>query len=607
MTVSEWADEHRALDPLFSSEPGPWRTARVPYAREWMDSASLPWVRRVTLCASTQVGKTEAMNNIAGYFLHQQPSPIMLVLPNRDAARLAAERRIIPMVRSSEALTAEMTERSHDLKNREMAFRRCVLYLRSAQSPSDLASVPVRVVLGDELGKWPKWSGREANPLKLVTERTRTYYDHLIVLGSTPTTRDGLISIAHEQGDRRRYFVPCPHCGEFQALTWAQVKWDREAITTAQEMERKQAAHYECIACNKAIDDRQKRTMIGLGVWVPHGRDVREWMSGGQKADREPHRSYHIWAAYSPWVTWWKIAREFLESKDEANLMMNFVNSWLAEVWEDRVEDTSDATIAACVEPRLMGDVPEQVQCLTAAVDVQKDYLAWAIWGWGLDEESWVIAAGNSKTFDETGDILFRNVWGKRQMPVRLAVIDSRHRRSEVIDWVRRWQPVARMIAGVERQSAVPFSTVRIDKHPRTGLVLPNSMTIWTVNVGMFKDMVAARFAKALLESNEEGAGRIHLPSDLPEDFVRHLSSEHKVRERSGSQERMRWVKKPGHQRNEGWDLAVYNAAAGRMYRVDSMRSPQNSQGFVPRQPAPQRHPQRQRRPDRFPRLGGMP
>lgn len=614
LTVSEWADEHRVLDERFASEPGRWHTDRAPYAREWMDSAALSWVRRVTICASTQVGKTESANNIVGFYAHQKPSPMMIVMPNADAARLSGERRIMPMVRASDALRGELTARAHDAKNREIAFRRSILYLRSAQSPVELASVPVRLVLGDETDKWPKWSGREASPLALVTERTRTFFDSVVVLTSTPTTRHGLIHREFLLGDQRRYHVPCPHCGVFQVFEWKRVTWDRERVRSGNEMRLARDAWYVCASCTGKIEDKHKRECVARGVWVPHGFTAAEWTANDgarARSDRNEHRSYHLWAAYSPWVTWWRLVAQFLDCEDDTSKLMNFVNAWLAEVWEDRVSDTTEAAVAACVDDdRAQGTVPKEVLVVTGAVDVQGNRLEWSVHGWGLDEESWLIAAGkidkmaDGADWEQLADVMFRNTYGEQALRMRLVVIDSRYRRDEVLDFVRRW-PLARMIAGVEKEQPIPMTTNRIDKHPKTGVPLPNAVLVWSVNVGMFKDTVAARIARAVEEPNTT-AGRIHLPNDLPESFVTQISSEHKVRERSGSREVMRWVLKPGHQRNEAWDLCVYHAAAAYMVRCHTLRS--EARALPTRPTPPPIHEKKRRRPDdRFPRLGGRP
>jgi len=569
LTVSEWADEHRVLEPLFASEPGPWRTNRAPYCREIMDSAALPWVRRVTFMASTQVGKSEAMNNIAGYYIAQRPSPTMFVLPNRDAARLAAERRILPMVQASESLSTELTERSHDVKHREVVFRRSVLYMRSAQSPTDLASVPVRLVLCDEIDKWPAWAGREAEPLSLVMERMRTFHDSVLVVSSTPTTRDGLIYREHAQGDRRSYHVPCPHCEQMQVLDFDNVRWPRD-IKTGNDMRRERAAWYECAHCHERIDDQHRRDMLLRGVWVPEDYSLTDWLER-RESDRTEHRSYHLWAAYSPWVTYWKIAAAFLDSRHEPARMMNFANSWLARVWEQRVQVTSEDALQKCVADYTVGSVPDDAVVLTAAVDVQVDYMVYMVMAWGRDEQSWVVEIDRVMTWRDLTLQLQRG-FGDQKMQPRLVLIDSRYRRDEVIEWSRQ-TPTARMIAGVQRESLVPFSTTRIDKNPRTGETLRNGLTVWTVNVDIFKDLVCHRMQLEEQVEDEVSVGRLHLPQNLEPHWLRQMTSEQKVLKKQGNKQREVWQLKPGRQRNEAWDLLVYNAAAARMLGLDRVRN----------------------------------
>jgi phage terminase large subunit GpA-like protein len=583
LTVSQWADSHRVLEPLFASEPGPWRTDRAPYCREIMDAASRPWVRRITFMASTQVGKSEAMNNVAGYFIHQKPSPTMFVLPNRDAARLAAERRVLPMVQASDALSRELTDRSHDVKNREVVFRRSVLYMRSAQSPTDLASVPVRLVLCDEVDKWPAWAGREAEPLALVSERQRTFHDSLLFVSSTPTTRDGIIFREHQQGDQRSYYVPCPHCGEMQVLLFDNVRWPKD-LRTGNEMRKARQAWYACAYCDERIEDQHKRDMLLAGMWVPEGRTPKEWEQQ-RDADREEHRSYHLWAAYSPWVSFWKIAAAFLDSKDDPARMMNFTNSWLARVWEQRVKATSDEAITRCIADYSVGHVPDEAVVLTAAVDVQVDYMVYMVVAWGHDEHSWVVECEMVSKWEDLALQLQRG-FGPQALVPRLTVIDSRYRRDEVMEFSRA-TPGTRLIAGVQRDSLVPFATTRIDKHPRTGQVLRNGLTVWTVNVDMFKDLVSHRMQLALADGDEVPVGRLLLPKDMDPRWLRQMSAEHKIVKRSGNKQREMWQLKPGRQRNEAWDLLVYNAAAARMLGLDRVRS--NAQ------PAPQRQKPRRR------------
>ena len=97
-------------------------------------------------------------------------------------------------------------------------------------------------------------------------------------------------------------------------------------------------------------------------------------------------------------------------------------------------------------------------------------------------------------------------------------------------------------------------------------------MTVWTINVGMFKDLVAHRLRLAI-DPPETPVGLLHLPCDLEPHWLNQMSAEHKVAERSGGKVKRRWVLKPGRKRNETWDVTCYNAAAAKMIRADTLRS----------------------------------
>ena len=96
---------------------------------------------------------------------------------------------------------------------------------------------------------------------------------------------------------------------------------------------------------------------------------------------------------------WSDIASEFIKSKDYIELLMNFVNSWLAEVWEEKIEETTVDKIRNLARDYDEGIVPEDVLVLTAGVDVQKDHFYYVIRGWGYYEESWLIRTGKRQAF----------------------------------------------------------------------------------------------------------------------------------------------------------------------------------------------------------------
>ena len=79
LTVSQWADRERHLSPESSAEPGRWRTDRAEYLRAIMDAASDPAVHTIVVMSSSQAGKTECINNIVGYYIDQDPAPILVL------------------------------------------------------------------------------------------------------------------------------------------------------------------------------------------------------------------------------------------------------------------------------------------------------------------------------------------------------------------------------------------------------------------------------------------------------------------------------------------------------------------------------------------------
>lgn len=82
ITVSEWADRYRSLSKEETSRPGMWDTSSVPYMKKIMDCFSEETIREIVFLKSTQIGGSEALINMLGYIIDQQPSRIYYVLPD---------------------------------------------------------------------------------------------------------------------------------------------------------------------------------------------------------------------------------------------------------------------------------------------------------------------------------------------------------------------------------------------------------------------------------------------------------------------------------------------------------------------------------------------
>jgi phage terminase large subunit GpA-like protein len=572
-SVSEWADENRVLSRLVSAEPGPWRTDRTPYLREIQDAFRDRTVEQVTLRKSTQVGGTEAFHNVIGWTVSENPVPIVLVLPRDADVDQQVSRRLKPMFEESPRLSEEITGWSGDWKVAELAFRRCVLYGRASNSAAALASVAGGLLVGDECDKWPRYTGKEASPWDLAKERTRTFPSRKIGLVSTPTVPEGLISVEFEAGDRRRYWVPCPHCDEYQVLEWGQVRWDLEQEGDPRRLKANAAAWYECPHCGERIDDVHKRRMLAAGVWVPEAGRL-EVTDLGVPVVVVPddvltdHRSYHLWSGYSPWLTWAEIVATWLLSRDTDAGRQNFTNSWLGEPWREVVAEPTPEGVGRRVRGYERDTLPDAAEpvAITMGVDVQKTELPYAIRAWGADGDSWLLRYGLARSWDVLEGFLDTE-WHEGHR-IDLACIDSRYRTDEVYEFARERLEQVRAIKGVAGDAVQLFHTTKVDRHPLSGAPLRSSLIVWNVRVDSFRD----RLAKAL---NDDGDGGWQVHASVSTAYLRQLQSQEKVAERAagGRKARQRWRTKAGHRHDHAWDCEVYNLVGATMLGVDRVKS----------------------------------
>ncbi len=211
-----------------------------------MDTITDPGHEQIVLMLASQVGKSEIILNTLGYYIDQEPSPILVVQPRVDDAKAFSKDRIAPMLRDTPCLRGKVADaRSRDSGNTTLhkTFAGGHVTLGGANSPAGLAMRPIRVVLADEIDRYPASAGTEGDPLSLATKRTSTFWNRKIVMVSTPTI-DGVsrIAAAYEETDKRRYFVPCGDCGHKQVLSWANVHWDK----TEDGKHLPETAHYCC-------------------------------------------------------------------------------------------------------------------------------------------------------------------------------------------------------------------------------------------------------------------------------------------------------------------------------------------------------------------------
>jgi phage terminase large subunit GpA-like protein len=542
LTVSQWADRFRRLSPEGSSEPGQWITSRAEYQRGIMDAVNDPAIETVVVMSSAQIGKTEAINNMIGYFIQQDPSPMLVIQPSEQMAEAWSKDRLAPMLRDTPCLSGKVKDpRSRDSGNTLLhkQFAGGHLTVIGSNAPSSLAGRPIRIVFGDEVERYPPSAGTEGDPVSLARARARNFWNRKFIWTSTPTIKGGRIDKLYEGSDQRRYHVPCPHCHAMQVLVWGQVTWPKN---------QPELAVYACGACAAEITDADKPEMLRRGAWVAE-------KPGGSVA------GFHISALYSPWTTFGEMARDFLDAKHSRSpeILKTWVNTWLGETWEDEGLTVDDGSLLSRRE-EYEAPVPAGGLVLTASVDAQDDRLECEVVAWGIGEESWSIChktfRGNPakpevwRELDEHLQLTFEHESGVL-LRIACTFVDSGgHHTKQVYAFCK-----AREARRVYACKGIAGAGKPLAGRPTKGNVM--GALLFPVGVDTAKEILFAR-----LKLNEFGPGFCHFPKVEPydEEYFKQLTAEkQKTKYKNGFPTKF-WEKiRP---RNEALDLRVYAMAA---------------------------------------------
>jgi len=538
LTISEWADRERILGSEETSEPGRWRTDRIPYLKEIMDAVSDPEVRTVVVMGSARIGKTEFENNVIGFHICQDPSPMLLVYPSEQKAQDYSKEKLSPMLKNTPALRGKVADaKSRDSQNtlNHKVFQGGFLAMVGSNTPNGLDSRTVRLVLFDELDKCAKAARHLGDPIALAKNRTITYpgrWKHILV--STPSEEgDSPISSEYAKTDMQRLYLPCPHCGEYQVLKMSQIKWADG---------HPEDALYVCEHCGCAITDAEKTGMLA----------AREW-----RAENGPHRGsvgFWLWAAYSPWVTWSQIAETFVERRNDGpESLKTFVNEWLGETWNPNQgrDGKVEGLLKRARESRYSsGQVPDEVGLLFGSADTQDDRLEFLVRGVGAGRKQWtvqhVVIEGNLATKEpwDRLEALILSHWVRQDgqlMRIKKFCLDiGGHFGEEGKKFCRR--PALRGIITPTRGATRPQVALVVQGRKRSA--------IWFVDTVAIKDTIYA----SLRIENSAIPGYQAFPNDLEAGYFQQLLCEKKSK---GKYEPV-----PLGARNEILDLHVYVDAA---------------------------------------------
>lgn len=563
-TVSQWADENRILVSDSSSEAGRWRTDRAPYQREIMDAFTDPKIYEIDVMASAQVGKSEIQLNMIGEAVDEDPGPMMYVQPTKEMAEDYSKRRIAPMISACPTLREKFYAAKGKDSNNTISmklFPGGSLAIIGANSPTDLASKPIRYLLCDEIDRFPDSAGTEGDPIALAERRTETFrHNRKIVKCSTPTIKGkSKIEKAFMKGTQEEWRTECPQCRSFSFIRFDDIRFDREEFRD--EDGKKDwivtNARWRCPVCQREIPEAEAKRLPA------------KWFARNPKALANGIRSFRLSAFMSPWSDWRDIALSFLHAKDDPQLLQVFHNTMLGESWELRESNSEPQQLYGRRE-HYNAQVPTGVLVMTMGVDTQDNRLEYEIVGWDRDEQSWGIQRGiipgrpDAPGVWEEIDNLLEQEWEMANgMTLRISAtfVDSGgHFTSDVYRQCARRE--MRRVFAIKGDPGEGKAYVRLMKKEKDA---PKG-TRFMIAVDSGKEAI---LYGAGVE--EPGARFMHFPVgddrgyDL--EFFRGLLSEKQMLVRRRGQNVITWEKV--HERNEPLDCRNYARAAYKFFHWD--------------------------------------
>lgn len=585
MRGSEWADQFRQI--VKGPEPGPWRCDRTPYLREplnCMDPEDP--VQKVVMQFATQLGKSEVLYNSVFKRIHLAPADMMIVQPTLQDAKDHSRQRFAPTARAMPEVGAKMPDpksrsETNTWQTKELDHGIATLFWAGANSARSLASKPLGFVGCDEIDGYPLDVDGEGDPLALVWERMSNFHNRKLLLCSTPTIRDfSRIEAEYLASDRRRYHVPCPHCGVAQVLVWgSDVEYGIKWLKTPSGSARPETAVYICQHCAAAIQEHCKTLMLAEGRWIADMPGAQRGLVAG----------FHLSKLYSPigWKSWAMVVEDWVKAQEAArsgdvSRLKTFVNTSLAETWEEQGDRANLHELQRRAADISMRVVQRDHYVMTMGVDVQGDRLEAYLWAWGRGMRRQLVdravfygdpalpeSEPNSPwiSLTEYRRAPVLHVSGA-EVPLLASMVDSGgHHTQAVYAYTRAHQ--AEHVHAIKGQSqaskAVLGKPTEQDVNWR-GQKLKRGVKLWPIGTDTAKAEIYGRLRNA-----EPGPGFVLLSRNMAPEVFEQLTSERLVTRYIKGHAKLEWVKPPG-KRNEALDCAVYALAGAHWAGLDRWR-----------------------------------
>ena len=574
ISLSEWSDTYRRLSTKTNYSGGRWRTDSQPFQREIMDTISDPFVREVVLRKSSQVGYSEILLNVVGYYIHIDPCPILIVQPTDQDAKNFSKERLATLIDTCPVLLERVVERkSRDSGNTIMVkeFDHGQVALTGAQTEGGLSARPVRILLLDEIDRYPQHTDKGGDPIGLAKARTTTFFNRKIIYGGSPNfDNPGGVNQRFLNSSCGFFHVPCPDCGKANPLIWANVSWGKDEKNKALP----KTAKYKCPCCGSLWSDAQRYIALTKGSWIHENPN----------ADVKGFSVNVLMSRFALPLS--EYVQEWVSAQGDPAALQTFINTRLGEPWREIVERPDDQIIyERRSRTRSLGELEPGVMAVYAGIDVQGDRLEMSVWGFGKDSRRWLIdhqiftgepLNSNAECFQALNVALYatyKHPLGG-QLPISKAAIDCGYRTEVVKDFAKKYHQSR--LAVVKGSSTGKVGGGWLVQSPRAVSAKRGMKTIgrakdsyYPINssalkANFFDQLKIERFA------DSTPAGFIDLPMNIDHDFVKRLLNEALVKVKN-SRNYWEWVFKKvvDKMSNEPLDCQSYARAAAIIDGID--------------------------------------
>lgn len=526
-----------------------------------------------------QLMKTELMLNTALYYMHQEPSPIIYVAPKKETAEAWSKERLVKSVHATPVVADIFSHNRRGEGNTitQKQFPGGQMSIVSARNPTDLAMRACRIVLLDEIDKYPTnvgsgeaGSGGEGDPITVVWGRSTTYGDRAKKISACSPTVEGKSRIDQEYANSNKcvFFQPCPHCGHAKVLTWPDVNIPKDEHGKFKHTK----AAIVCKECGTEWNEADRHHSIRNGYWEATEPDVT-W-----------HHGYKVSSLASPFTPIAKLAKEFSDAQGNPEKLKAFYNTRMAETWKESGEQPDWERLYERREDYEIGTIHDGGLLLTCGIDVQKDYLVYEVVAWGRRKESWSVDTGiiegdikedsTQERLTKFLDRTYPNSSGV-EVPIMKTCIDSGYNTNEVYSFCRSYG--SERVVPVKGKDSLDtvLGTPRPVDVTHNGKRITRGMMLWHVGSSVIKEQVY-RWLNAKKPTDEDlelGAkypsGYSHTPMYDKEHFLQ-LTAEQYVRttdNRGFHQYIWEKIRKDNHK----LDCRVYSRAASAMLQIDRM------------------------------------